>query len=150
MFFNLFSADGFVSGLDGFVMSVGVIIAIIISVVVLITIFAVVIVCCCCKTVRNHFDHSKGTKAKRSSELQGCSSTSGQRPTPSGKAWKKYSGSRYLYCNAFLNLMSVEFCFALASSYFSCYTYFHIFCSFHFFLFCMNLIHTTMNKLTSW
>ncbi|XP_071181377.1 uncharacterized protein [Mytilus edulis] len=71
--------DGLINGLNGFVMSVGVIIAIIICVVVLITVFAVVIVCCCCKT--GGINQSKGIKMNRQSgPQQGCST---QRPAPS-------------------------------------------------------------------
>lgn len=81
---SLFSAD-FVNGLDGFVMSIGVIIAIIIGVVVLITVFAIVIVCCCCKASGNQYDQHGGMKLKRQSGTpQG---NTNQRPViePSGK-----------------------------------------------------------------
>jgi hypothetical protein len=72
---SLISAD-FVNGLDGFVMSIGVIIAIIIGVVVLITGFAIVIVCCCCKAGGNQYDqHGEETnnrmaKRKRTKKQQ--------------------------------------------------------------------------------
>lgn len=61
------SQTDFVNGLNGFVMSIGVIIAIIIGVVVLITVFAIVIVCCCCKTSGNQYDQHGGMKMKRQS-----------------------------------------------------------------------------------
>ena len=81
---SIISAD-FVNGLDGFVMSIGVIIAIIIGVVVLITVFAIVIVCCCCKASGNQYDQHGGMKLKRQSGTpQG---NTNQRPVvePSGK-----------------------------------------------------------------
>jgi len=64
------SQADFVNGLDGFVMSIGVIIAIIIGVVVLITVFAIVIVCCCCKAGGNQYDKPRGIKMKRKSGTQ--------------------------------------------------------------------------------
>ncbi|CAG2191915.1 unnamed protein product [Mytilus edulis] len=83
--------DGLINGLNGFVMSVGVIIAIIICVVVLITVFAVVIVCCCCKT--GGISQSKGIKMNRQSgPQQGCST---QRPAPSAPPVQDYGHDGY-------------------------------------------------------
>ncbi|XP_052067739.1 uncharacterized protein LOC127707035 [Mytilus californianus] len=83
--------DGLINGLNGFVMSVGVIIAIIICVVVLITVFAVVIVCCCCKT--GGITQSKGIKMNRQSgPQQGCSN---QRPAPSAPPLQEYGHDGY-------------------------------------------------------
>ncbi|CAC5356145.1 unnamed protein product [Mytilus coruscus] len=83
--------DGLINGLNGFVMSVGVIIAIIICVVVLITVFAVVIVCCCCKT--GGISQSKGIKMNRQSgPQQGCSN---QRPAPSAPPLQEFGHDGY-------------------------------------------------------
>ncbi|VDI08416.1 Hypothetical predicted protein [Mytilus galloprovincialis] len=85
------TSDGLINGLNGFVMSVGVIIAIIICVVVLITVFAVVIVCCCCKT--GGISQSKGIKMNRQSgPQQGCSN---QRPAPSAPPLQDYGHDGY-------------------------------------------------------
>jgi len=81
---SLISAD-FVNGLDGFVMSIGVIIAIIIGVVVLITGFAIVIVCCCCKAGGNQYDQHGAMKLKRQSGTPQGNTNQRAVVEPSGK-----------------------------------------------------------------